>query len=69
MYIYSVPGTKIKFTNPDSGYDADIEVAKEAKLTFNQTYTVRRTQVHPWRTDVWLKEVEGIFNSVQFKNV
>jgi len=66
MDIYAKPGTEIIFNHPSNGYDHDQEEAKN-HLILGSVYTVERTVVHSWHTDVYLKEVPGIsFNSVLF---
>jgi hypothetical protein len=65
MNIYAKKGDKVIYCFPTSGYDYDKEQAKE-KLVLNQVYTIERTKVHGWSTDVYLQEVQGSFNSVMF---
>jgi hypothetical protein len=65
----SLPGTKVRFVekNPDS-YGISKESAK--LLTLNDIYTVDRTEVFSWNTEVYLKEFPGeVFNSVWFTEV
>jgi hypothetical protein len=65
----SSPGTKVRFVakNPDS-YGISKESAK--LLTLNDIYTVDRTEVFSWNTEVYLKEFPGeVFNSVWFTEV
>jgi hypothetical protein len=66
MDIYAEEGHKIKFTSPNAGYEYDQKQA-ETHLLVNETYTVERTEVGNFSTDVYLKEVPGLkFNSVLF---
>lgn len=67
MNIYAERGTKVVFAYPDSGYEPDQKRAKK-HLVEGVTYTVEKTVVHSWHTDVYLQEVPGIaFNSVLFE--
>lgn len=69
MDVYSKPGSKVRFANPDSGRDYDIKLAKK-ELKVGQIYTIDYTDVGSWHTDVYLVEKPGIpFNSVHFANV
>lgn len=64
MDIYSKPGTKVVFTGLNGG---EIEQASaRKKLVIGKSYTVKRTEIEGWYTDVYLNEVEGSFNSVLF---
>ena len=68
MDIYSEPGTKVIFENPDNGWSHDQEKAK-AHLTVGEMYTVQITEVHSSHSHVILKEFPGIkFNTVMFEN-
>jgi hypothetical protein len=69
MDIYSESGTKIHFTRPSAGSKFDQELVKKY-LIENNVYTVERTRVGNWHTDVYLTEVPGVaFNSVHFSDV
>ena len=66
MDIYARPGTKVKFEH-FWGYDSDIERAKKY-LKKGAIYTVEKTEVDAFYTDVFLKEIPSVpFNSVMFK--
>jgi hypothetical protein len=67
MDIHAKKGTKVIFANPNAGYDHHQKTAKE-HLTVGETYTLDRTEVRAYHTDVFLKEIPGIaFNSVMFE--
>lgn len=66
MDDHSAPGTKIVFAHPGNGYAHDQETARE-HLEVGEVYTVERTEVGRWHTDVFIKEVPGVaFNSPMF---
>ena len=66
MDIYAPEGTKVVFADPDAGCIHDRETAHE-NLVLGSEYTVRRTLVRNWHTDVYLIEVPDIaFNSAIF---
>lgn len=68
MNIYAPRGAKVVFLN-QNGYDHDLEYARSCGLVEGHTYTVDRTVVHSWITDVYLQEFPDIpFNSVMFRN-
>ena len=68
MNIYAKSGDKVIFKHPNAGRESDQETARK-NLVPNQTYTVDRTKVHDWHTDVFLREVPGVrFNSVHFED-
>lgn len=68
MDIYAKKGHKVVFANPNSGYVGHQKMARKY-LTLGKTYTVEKTAVSPWHTDVYLVEVPGIgFNSVLFED-
>lgn len=63
-------GDRVRFANPQAGYDNDQKRAKTAGLVVGEVYTLTKVEIHDWHTDVWLKEVEAVpFNSVQFSEV
>ena len=65
MDIHSVPGTKIKFTAA-GGYEGQQEFAKTF-LALGEFYTVEKTIVHNFHTDVYIKEFPSMsFNSCLF---
>ncbi len=67
MDIYAKPGTKVKFTNPDAGYEHDQLVARE-NLKVGNTYTILEIHVGGFHTNVFLREVPSVpFNSVMFE--
>lgn len=70
MNIHAKKGSKVVVTEKtkNSGYSIDAErVAKH--LEVGKPYTVDRTDVSGWRTDVYLEEVPGVsFNSVNFED-
>ena len=74
MNIYSKEGDKVralfdKDSNVKNGRDSEKETAGKY-LKPNKVYTIDRTEVHSWHTDVYLKEFGNIpFNSVHFENV
>jgi hypothetical protein len=63
------PGYKVVFMNPEAGWSDDQFRAKKANLVVGREYTLAKVEVHSWHTKIWLEEVEGIFNSVQFEDV
>lgn len=66
MNIYALPGARVTFSHPTSGYDNQQKTAAEY-LQVGATYTVQRTDVHGWHTDVFLCEVPDVsFNSALF---
>lgn len=68
MNINAHYGTKVIFSNPNSGYEYDQELAKK-HLTVGKTYTVNHVDIHSWHTHVYLQEIPGVaFNSVLFDN-
>lgn len=40
----------------------------KSKLKIWKVYTIKRIEIYSWLTDVWLNDVDGIFNSVNFQN-
>jgi len=60
-------GDKIRFTNPDAGYNHHITASKEAGLIVGQVYVIAKIEVGSYHTDVWLENFDGPFNSVQFR--
>ena len=68
MNIYAKKGDKVVVSNLTAGYEHDQQVAKN-HLNIGEVYTVERTVVHSWYTDVYLLEIPGVkFNSVFFKD-
>ena len=68
MNIYALKGHKVKVSNLSGGYEYHREVANK-HLTIGNHYTIEKTDVDSWNTDVYLKEIPGIaFNSVYFED-
>jgi hypothetical protein len=68
MDIYAPTGYRVTVTERtiNSGYDGDARQANKY-LKVGEIYTIEKTEVDKWTTDVWLKEIPGqIFNSVHF---
>lgn len=62
----SPKGTEVRFLYENAGTNYHIEKAKE-HLTLGEVYTVDYTDVHAFKTIVYLQEAPGIeFTSVQF---
>lgn len=69
MNIYARRGQKVRFVHPNAGYLPDREKAKK-HLVVGAVYTVKKTIVHDWDTEVHLMEISGEhFNSVMFDDV
>lgn len=56
-----------RFMHPDGGWDSDIKYAKKAGLKVGERYEVEYLLMGSWHTDVYLKDIEYSFNSVQFE--
>jgi hypothetical protein len=70
LNIYADPGTKVKYDRPNAGLPGDHELAKERHLSRRKHYTVERTDVVRFHTDLYLKEVPGVaFNEAIFTEV
>ena len=68
MNIYALKGHKVKCETLSAGYDYHKEVA-EKHLEVGKEYTVEKTHVDSWHTDVWLQEFPNVkFNSVFFED-
>ena len=68
LNIYAPKGTRVIYKG-FCGYDSDREYADKF-LSVEEMYTVNRTDVGGWRTNVELKEFPGkMFNSVMFWEV
>lgn len=68
MNIYAKQGHKVIVTEHtiDNGNEIDMQLAKK-HLKVGGKYTVASTQVHRWRTLVYIQEIPNIgFNSVNF---
>src|ERR1043165_1067316 len=71
MPLDAEEGYKVTVTERsiNSGYSHDKENANK-HLKVGCIYTIERTDVQDWSTDVWIKEVPGVrFNSVHFKPI
>ena len=69
MNIYALEGHKVRVSNLSGGYEYHQKVANQ-HLKVGNEYTVERTEVDSWHTDVFLKEIPNVaFNSVFFENV
>lgn len=66
MNIYAIPGTKVRFTGEGGGEFENGEA--RSKLEIGGLYTIKNTEVGDWHTLVFLKEVDGSFNSVMFED-
>lgn len=68
MNIYAKKGDKVIFKYPTAGHKHDHELVKK-HLTLNELYTVNKTVVGEYHTDVYLEEFPNItFNSVNFES-
>ena len=68
MRINAPEGQKVKYTE-DGGYEAQHEQARR-HLVINGEYTVERTKVGSWNSDVYLLEVPGTpFNTCMFEEI
>ena len=69
MNIYALKGHKVRCDNITAGFINERETAAEY-LKLGQEYTVERTEVGSWKTDVYLVEFPGVaFNSCMFEDV
>lgn len=69
MNIYAINGHKVRCETFNAGYGHDQQTA-EKYLEVGKEYTIERTSVDGWSTDVWLEEFSDIrFNSVFFEDV
>lgn len=55
-----------KFMHPDSGRECNIEHAKNIGLKVGESYEVEDISMGGSSTSIFLKDIEGSFNSVQF---
>lgn len=68
MNIYALRGHKVRCKNLTGGYDSEEDLAKR-HLEIGKEYTIEKTVVDNWSTDVWLEEIPDIrFNSVFFED-
>lgn len=54
------------FAYPDNGFNYDREYAKKLGLEVGKKYEVKHLSMGQSYTSVYLKDIEGVFNSVQF---
>lgn len=55
------------FMYPENGYNCDIENVKKVGLKVGEKYEVEDLSMGQSNTSVFLKGIEGCFNSVQFE--
>ena len=55
------------FTYPNWGYECDKEYAKKVGLIEGKKYEVQDICMGGSYTSIWLKNIKGSFNSVQFE--
>ncbi len=71
MNIYAKPGSQVKVTGDsfNNGLTENrVDIAKHLKL--GKIYTVLKTKVHNFSSEVYLQEVPGVsFNTVNFEDV
>lgn len=69
MNLFALEGHKVWCSTLVGGDKHDQELA-ESYLEKYMSYTVERTKVYSFHTDVWLKEFPNVcFNSVFFEDV
>ena len=69
MNIYTLPGKIVYSFTHTGGTPEEIKLIKEL-IEIGKPYTVEKTVVHTWHTEVYLKEFPGIsFNSIFFRNL
>lgn len=69
MDIEAKPGTKVRFNNAH-GFEMELAHALRLGLVEGKEYTVERTSVHGFCTDVYLQEYPGVrLNSVMFDDI
>ena len=69
MNIFAIKGHKIKCVTLSAGYSYHQEIA-EKHLEIEKEYTVDKTDVDSYHTDVYLQEIPNVkFNSVFFEDV
>jgi hypothetical protein len=52
---------------PNNGYDGDVEFAKKTGLEVGEKYEVEDLSMGGSHTLIYLKDINGAFNSVQFE--
>jgi len=67
MDIHSKEGAKVTFAYPDNGRDYE-QLQAEELLIAGEQYTVKKVYVGQSSSHVEFEEVEGLFNTVLFKN-
>ena len=55
-----------KFMYPNNGWDGDVEYAKKVGLKVGEKYEVECLFMGRSHTSIYLKDLKGDFNSVQF---
>lgn len=55
-----------RFMYPENGHDCDVEYAKKIGLKVGEKYEVEDLVMGQSHTSIYLKDIEGVFNSVQF---
>lgn len=56
-----------KFMYPDYGHDCDVKHAIKVGLKVGEKYEVEDLSMGQSHTSIFLKDIEGVFNSVQFE--
>lgn len=56
-----------KFMYPDNGHEHDKEHVRKVGLKMGERYEVEHVSMGQSSTSVYLKDIEGVFNSVQFE--
>ena len=56
-----------KFMYPDNGYNSDKEYAEKMGLEVGERYEVANVSMGGSHTSIYLKDIKGVFNSVQFE--
>ena len=56
-----------KFMYPNNGHDCDVEYAKQMGLKVGKKYEVEDISMGQSYTSIYLKGINGSFNSVQFE--
>lgn len=54
------------FMYPENGYDGDIKRAQDANLQLGARYEVTDVAMGQSSTSIYLANIDGVFNSVQF---
>lgn len=69
MNIFSLKGHKVKCINLNTGYDYEQKTAQKY-LVIGKEYTIDKTNVEGWYTNVYLEEFPNIiFNSTFFEDI